>query len=88
MLAFLLLNLLIVYLVVQEKNGKFFRKKKRFVKFCPKVPLVPNGQEFRPECNFLIFAPKPAYSIFRQEYIVGIFEPKLADRIFRGPRKK
>ena len=30
----------------------------------------------------------PTGQEFRQEYIVGIFEPKLADRIFRGPRKK
>ena len=64
MSPFLLLNLLIVYLLAQEKNGKFFQKKKRFVKFCPEVPLVPTGQEFRPECNFFVFAPKPADSIF------------------------
>ena len=31
-LAFFHLNLLIAYLVAQEKNGKFFRKKKNFGK--------------------------------------------------------
>ena len=28
------------------------------------MPPVPNGQEFRPECNVIVFAPKPANSLF------------------------
>ena len=28
------------------------------------MPLVPTGQEFRPKCNFVVFAQKPANSIF------------------------
>ena len=40
-----------------------FETKKISVKFCPKVPLVPTGLEFRPECNFIVFASRPADSI-------------------------
>ena len=53
------LNLLIAYLVVHVKMENSFERKKKSVKFCPKVPLVPTGQEFWPECNFAVFAPKP-----------------------------
>ena len=28
------------------------------------MPLVPSGQEFRPKCNFVVFAPKPVDSVF------------------------
>ena len=41
-----------------------FERKKNFDKICPKVPLVPTGLEFRPECNFVIFSPKPTDCIF------------------------
>ena len=40
-------------------------EKKNSWKFCIKIPLVPTGQEFRPECNVTIFALKLVDSIFR-----------------------
>ena len=44
----------------QIKKWKILSKeKKNSVKFCLNVLLVPTGQEFRPECNFAVFAPKP-----------------------------
>ena len=39
-------------------------EKKNSVKFCTKMPLVPTGQEFRPECNVAIFPWKHVGSIF------------------------
>ena len=41
-----------------------FQRKKKSCKFCSKMPLVPFGQEFRPKCNFVIFALKPVDSVF------------------------
>ena len=46
-----------------RKQGKILSKKK-IQKFGLKVPLVPTGQGFRLECYFVVFAPKPANSIF------------------------
>ena len=67
MSLFLHQNMQIEYLLVLEKDGKFFQKikKKNSCKICTKIPLVPIGQEFRPECNVSIFARKLVDSIFR-----------------------
>ena len=80
MSAFLHLNLLIEYLVDQEKKGKFFRKKKKSIKFCLEVLLVSTLQEFRPKCNFLVFAPKPIDSIFcgsKRKWKIPLKEKKI-----------
>ena len=61
--AFLHQNIQIEYFLVQEEKAKFFPKKNS-ENFLLKLPLVPTGQEFWPECNFVVLALKPAYSIF------------------------
>ena len=50
----------------QIKKWKILSKeKKNSIEFCLKVLLVSTGQEFRPECNFAVFAPKLVGRIFR-----------------------
>ena len=71
MSPFLLENMLVLYSVLSNTHGKFYKRKleKKKGKVCKKIPFCPTHQEFR------------------LEYNVGIFAPKLADRIFSGPRK-
>ena len=47
-----------------KKMENSLERKNYWGKFCTKMPLVPTGQEFGPECNVAIFARKLVDSIF------------------------
>ena len=49
----------------RKKMENSLKRKNNWCKFCTKMPLVPTTQEFRPECNVIIFARKYVDSIFR-----------------------
>ena len=49
----------------REKWKIISKEKKNSWKNCTRIPLIPTGQEFRPECNVTIFARKLVDSIFR-----------------------
>ena len=48
-----------------KKMENCFERKKKLCKICAKIPLVPIGHEFRPECNISFFARNLVDSIFR-----------------------
>ena len=49
----------------RKKMENSLKRKNNWCKFCTKMPLVSTAQEFRQECNVIIFARKHVDSIFR-----------------------
>ena len=49
------------------------------------MPLVPSGQEFRPKCNFVVFAPKPVDSVFssKRKWKILLNEKKIQANFVR-----